>query len=107
MWTDLGATRHRGVESALRYDMGDLSDALRGLRRLRRPRPAAVLAPGGVRWRPVHGAALDLQCRRLRAVETALSGFAGCRRGLRHRGRRQRTPGRHPWLRHGGVAGRL
>lgn len=31
MWTDLGATRHRGVESALRYDLGDLSDALRGL----------------------------------------------------------------------------
>lgn len=31
MWTDLGATRHRGLESALRYDLGDLSDALRGL----------------------------------------------------------------------------
>ncbi|MFD4836585.1 TonB-dependent receptor family protein [Achromobacter sp. NPDC058515] len=31
MWTDLGATRHRGVESAVRYDLADLSEALRGL----------------------------------------------------------------------------
>lgn len=31
VWTDLGATRHRGLESALRYDLGDLSDSLRGL----------------------------------------------------------------------------
>jgi len=31
MWTDLGATRHRGVESSLRYDLGDLSPSLRGL----------------------------------------------------------------------------
>jgi Fe(3+) dicitrate transport protein len=31
MWTDLGATRHRGAESALRYDMGHLSEALAGL----------------------------------------------------------------------------
>lgn len=31
MWTDLGATRHRGAESALRYEMGQLSDALAGL----------------------------------------------------------------------------
>lgn len=30
-WTDLGATRHRGVESAIRYDMSDLSESLRGL----------------------------------------------------------------------------
>src|SRR5690606_4271018 len=30
-WTDLGATRHRGIETALRYDMGDLSDSLHGL----------------------------------------------------------------------------
>lgn len=30
-WTDLGATRHRGLESALRYDLGSLSDALKGL----------------------------------------------------------------------------
>ncbi|ADU40042.1 TonB-dependent siderophore receptor [Variovorax paradoxus EPS] len=30
-WTDLGATRHRGLESALRYDLGDLSASLKGL----------------------------------------------------------------------------
>ena len=30
-WTDLGATRHRGVESAIRYDLSDLSESLRGL----------------------------------------------------------------------------
>ncbi|KIQ35813.1 amino acid ABC transporter substrate-binding protein [Variovorax paradoxus] len=30
-WTDLGATRHRGVESALRYELGDLSASLKGL----------------------------------------------------------------------------
>lgn len=30
-WTDLGATRHRGVESAIRYDMSDLSESLRGV----------------------------------------------------------------------------
>ncbi|PLC04948.1 TonB-dependent siderophore receptor [Variovorax sp. RO1] len=30
-WTDLGATRHRGLESALRYDLGSLSGALKGL----------------------------------------------------------------------------
>ncbi|HEX7865391.1 MAG TPA: TonB-dependent receptor, partial [Variovorax sp.] len=30
-WTDLGATRHRGLESALRYDLGTLSDSLKGL----------------------------------------------------------------------------
>ncbi|WP_354353132.1 TonB-dependent receptor family protein [Variovorax boronicumulans] len=30
-WTDLGATRHRGLESALRYDLGEMSAALRGL----------------------------------------------------------------------------
>ncbi|MGJ7526988.1 TonB-dependent receptor family protein [Variovorax sp. GB1P17] len=30
-WTDLGATRHRGLESALRYDFGDLSNSLKGL----------------------------------------------------------------------------
>ncbi len=29
-WTDLGATRHRGLESALRYDLGDLSASLKG-----------------------------------------------------------------------------
>lgn len=31
IWTDLGATRHRGVEAALRYDLGGLSSALDGL----------------------------------------------------------------------------
>jgi len=31
MWTDLGATRHRGVESSLRYDLGGLNHALDGL----------------------------------------------------------------------------
>jgi len=31
MWTDLGATRHRGVESAVRYDLSDLNPALKGL----------------------------------------------------------------------------
>lgn len=30
-WTDLGATRHRGVESALRYDLANLDPSLRGL----------------------------------------------------------------------------
>jgi Fe(3+) dicitrate transport protein len=30
-WTDLGATRHRGLESALRYDLADLSPSLKGL----------------------------------------------------------------------------
>jgi Fe(3+) dicitrate transport protein len=30
-WTDLGATRHRGVESAIRYDLSDLNAALQGL----------------------------------------------------------------------------
>ncbi|RSZ37547.1 TonB-dependent siderophore receptor [Variovorax beijingensis] len=30
-WTDLGATRHRGLESALRYQLGSLSDSLKGL----------------------------------------------------------------------------
>lgn len=30
-WTNLGATRHRGLESALRYDLGDLSASLKGL----------------------------------------------------------------------------
>lgn len=30
-WTDLGATRHRGLESALRYDLGSLSERLKGL----------------------------------------------------------------------------
>lgn len=30
-WTDLGATRHRGVESALRYELSDLSASLKGL----------------------------------------------------------------------------
>ncbi|CDG82278.1 fe(3+) dicitrate transport protein fecA [Janthinobacterium agaricidamnosum NBRC 102515 = DSM 9628] len=29
-WTDLGATRHRGLESALRYDLGDLNPVLKG-----------------------------------------------------------------------------
>ena len=31
MWTDLGATRHRGVESSLRYNLGELNHALDGL----------------------------------------------------------------------------
>ena len=31
IWTDLGATRHRGVEAAGRYDLSDLSPALDGL----------------------------------------------------------------------------
>ena len=31
MWTDLGATRHRGVESSLRYNLGGLNHALDGL----------------------------------------------------------------------------
>lgn len=30
-WTNLGATRHRGFESAIRYDMSDLSESLNGL----------------------------------------------------------------------------
>ncbi len=30
-WTNLGATRHRGVESSLRYDFGTLSKTLAGL----------------------------------------------------------------------------
>ena len=30
-WTDLGATRHRGLESALRYDLGELNASLKGL----------------------------------------------------------------------------
>lgn len=30
-WTDLGATRHRGIESGLRYQLGDLNPALKGL----------------------------------------------------------------------------
>ena len=30
-WTDLGATRHRGLESAIRYDLSDLDESLRGL----------------------------------------------------------------------------
>jgi Fe(3+) dicitrate transport protein len=30
-WTDLGATRHRGLESALRYELADLNPALKGL----------------------------------------------------------------------------
>lgn len=30
-WTDLGATRHRGLESALRYDLGDWNAALKGV----------------------------------------------------------------------------
>ncbi|MDM0121792.1 TonB-dependent receptor family protein [Variovorax arabinosiphilus] len=30
-WTDLGATRHRGLESGLRYDLGTLSASLKGL----------------------------------------------------------------------------
>ncbi|GGC02876.1 amino acid ABC transporter substrate-binding protein [Oxalicibacterium flavum] len=30
-WTDLGATLHRGLESAVRYDLGDWDKALRGL----------------------------------------------------------------------------
>ncbi len=31
MWTNLGATRHRGVESALRYELADVNPALKGL----------------------------------------------------------------------------
>ena len=31
IWTDLGATRHRGLESALRYDFGKNYPALKGL----------------------------------------------------------------------------
>ncbi|WP_120969649.1 TonB-dependent siderophore receptor [Comamonas sp. lk] len=31
IWTDLGATRHRGLESALRYDFGKSYAALKGL----------------------------------------------------------------------------
>ncbi|EJN03598.1 TonB-dependent siderophore receptor [Phyllobacterium sp. YR531] len=31
IWTDLGATRHRGVEAAARYDLGGLTPALDGL----------------------------------------------------------------------------
>ncbi|MEG2045881.1 MAG: TonB-dependent receptor, partial [Comamonas sp.] len=31
IWTDLGATRHRGLESALRYDFGKAFPALKGL----------------------------------------------------------------------------
>ncbi|MBN3849666.1 TonB-dependent siderophore receptor [Paraburkholderia sp. Ac-20342] len=31
IWTDLGATRHRGVESAVHYDIGSLVPALNGL----------------------------------------------------------------------------
>ncbi|MBS0452883.1 MAG: TonB-dependent siderophore receptor [Proteobacteria bacterium] len=30
-WTNLGATRHRGLESAFRYELGELSSSLRGL----------------------------------------------------------------------------
>lgn len=30
-WTNLGATRHRGIESSVRYDFGTLSKALAGL----------------------------------------------------------------------------
>jgi len=30
-WTNLGATRHRGLESALRYDLSDLNASLQGL----------------------------------------------------------------------------
>jgi Fe(3+) dicitrate transport protein len=31
IWTDLGATQHRGIEAAARYDIGDLVPALDGL----------------------------------------------------------------------------
>ncbi|WP_454848582.1 TonB-dependent receptor family protein [Rhizobium binxianense] len=31
IWTDLGATRHRGIETAVRYDIGDVMPALDGL----------------------------------------------------------------------------
>src|SRR5256885_12769476 len=31
IWTDLGATRHRGIESSLRYDLGQWNAALKGL----------------------------------------------------------------------------
>jgi len=31
LWTDLGATLHRGLESAFRYDLSDLNPALAGL----------------------------------------------------------------------------
>ncbi|MGM4908724.1 TonB-dependent receptor family protein [Rhizobium sp. 768_B6_N1_8] len=31
IWTDLGATRHRGIESAINYDIGDVVPALDGL----------------------------------------------------------------------------
>ncbi|WP_159914898.1 TonB-dependent siderophore receptor [Pantoea sp. 18069] len=31
VWTDLGATRHRGLESALRYDLGKSHPAFKGL----------------------------------------------------------------------------
>ena len=29
-WTDLGATRHRGLEAAMRYELGELNAALKG-----------------------------------------------------------------------------
>ena len=31
IWTDLGATRHRGIESSMRYDLGQWNAALKGL----------------------------------------------------------------------------
>jgi Fe(3+) dicitrate transport protein len=31
MWTDLGATRHRGIETAVQYDLGSLAPILNGL----------------------------------------------------------------------------
>lgn len=31
LWTDLGATKHQGIEAAARYDLGSLSNTLDGL----------------------------------------------------------------------------
>jgi Fe(3+) dicitrate transport protein len=94
-WTDLGATRHRGVESALRYDLGDLSASLKGLSVSGTYTYTQATSKAGNfagRDLPFYsrqiltlGARYErgpwtLQCRPLRAVEAAFAGLAGRRR---------------------------
>ena len=88
-WTNLGATKHQGIETSGHYDFAARSAPGRpvGLRQphlyprhLRRrhsllqARPAALLAPGGHRRGALRGRPLDLQPRRLRPVHAARQG---------------------------------
>lgn len=120
-WTNLGATKHQGIETSGHYDFAALDPRLDGLSvygsltytratyegdipSFKGARPAALLAPGGHRRGALRGRPLDLQPRRLRPVHAACARAEHRQPGqlhpqLHHRAQRRRPVRRHSRLR--------